>query len=161
MGGARPRWGGLGGVGPGKGHGTAERQRLDPPHRRLDRRRPIDGDRDHGQVLGEAEQPVGAQRMASAEALDPSQEGARLQVLLGERIEHSVGDEGGRRAVAFAERDAELEQLAAQSNPPSSSPTHAIATPTTRLIARLALATPGSPSSASRSDSNIQVLKVV
>ena len=98
--------------------------------------------------------------MASAEALDPSQEGARLQVLLGECIEHPVGDEGGRRAVALAERDAELEPLA-QSNPPSSSPTHAIATPTTRLIARLALATPGSPSSASRSDSNIQVLKVV
>ena len=95
VGGARPRWGGLGGVGPGQGHGTAERQRLDPPHRRLDRRRPIDRDRDHGQVLGEAEQPVGAQRMASAEALDPSQEGARLQVLLGECIEHPVGDEGG------------------------------------------------------------------
>ena len=106
-------------------HQPVEAQRVDLGEGGLDARAGIDRDGHERQVLGEGEQPVGAEVLLRAEALDAAHQQARLQVVAGVHGGQGVGEEPAVDAVALAEVDRQLQGVVAHSAAPSSRPAQA------------------------------------
>src|SRR5947209_7771570 len=99
--------------------------------------------------------------MLGPEPLDPAQHEPDLQPPGGEDAGERLGGEPSLHPIALTEVHTQLHQAAVHSPPPIRVPAQARSSPANRLSRRLTTAGAASPSSASRCDSNIQVLKVV
>ncbi len=119
------------------------------------------GEQDERQVLGEREQPVGAEPQAAAEPFRPPQQRRRRQLRPLEQLQRRVGQGPVAVAIPLAEVERQGQRLAPHSKPPSQCPRATAARPAASEPPRLSHIARASPSSPSRCDSNIQVEKVV
>ncbi len=133
----------------------------DLAERALDPLGAIHRQRNHREVLREAEQPLGVQPVLGAEPLEPPQQDADREVVPVEGVEDRVSEEAPARHVALSEVSREREGVLAHSAPPSECPSFARPRPRITLSSRLWASSDSSPSSPSRWVSNIQVEKVV
>src|ERR1700733_2964218 len=99
--------------------------------------------------------------MLDAKALDAGQQDARAHTVSGEGVEHRIGEQPAVGAIALPEVHAHPHAVLDHQPAPSSRPSAAAPTPSTRLNATFAHKRQRSPSSARRWDSSIHVEKVV
>ena len=118
--------------------------RHDLVEQRLDARPRVDRDRDHRQVLGERQQPIGVQMVLDAEAGDAAQHEARAQLVAGIEVGQRIGQEAIAGAVALAEVGRQL-QCVGHSAPPIWSPSHTQARPSARLTSDVGQPQPQTP----------------